>query len=82
MLHVAVLLANHVHMSLQDDAFVILVAGCGRYAHDDVHRLIGYTLDAVLRSKRLQPLTDSLLVLRGTRNLAYLRKNLKYIVYW
>ena len=52
-LYVTVFLGYHVHVGLQDDAFVVFVTRGSRYAHDDVHRLVGYALDTVLLSKRL-----------------------------
>ena len=47
MLHIAVLLAHHVHVGLKDDSFMVLITGRSRHTHDHVHSLIGDTLYAM-----------------------------------
>ena len=76
--HVAVLLANHIHVRLKDHSLVIFISWCSRHAHNDVHRLIGYTLDTMLRRPSLQPAANFLLMFGRTRHLTNLRKDLKY----
>ena len=78
MLHIAVFLADHIHMCLKDNALVLLVARCGRLAHDDIHCLIDGIFDMVLAGKILQPLRDTLLVFGGARNLVYLGEDVEY----
>ena len=53
MVAVAVLLAHHVHVGLQDDRGVVFVADSGGHAQDDIHRLVGDALDMVLASEVL-----------------------------
>ena len=79
MLYVTVFLGYHVHVGLQDDAFMVLVPFRSGHTHDDVHRLVGDTLNTVSRSEVLQPATDLLLMFGRTGNFTYLRENLKYI---
>ena len=75
--NIAVFLAYHIHMGLQNNPLMVLITGCRGHAHDDIHRLIGDTLYAVFRCERLQPPADLLLMLGRTRHFAYLRKDVK-----
>ena len=77
MLHIAVFLSHHVHMGLQDDTLMLFVTRRSGYAHDDVHRFIGHTLNAMLGCKRLQPTTDLFLMFRRTGHFANFRKDIK-----
>ena len=77
MLNVAVFLAHHVHVRLEDDSFMVFVTRGSRHPHDDIHRLICDILDMMGCSKIAQPFTDFLLVLGGTRYFVDLRKDLK-----
>ena len=76
---IAVLLTDHIHVRLEDDALVVLITGGGGDTHDDVHRLIGDTLDTMGSGERLQPAADLLLVLGGTGDSTNLCKNIKDI---
>ena len=76
-LHVSVFLCDHVHVGLQNDAFMVFVARRRGYAHDDVHGFVGHTLDTVRSSEIAQPFTDLFLVFRGARHFADLRENVK-----
>ena len=77
---IAVLLTDHIHVRLEDDALAVLITGGGRDTHDDVHRLIGDTLDTMGSGERLQPAADLLLVLGGTGHFANLSKDVKYFL--
>ena len=77
---IAVLLTDHVHVRLEDNALAVLVTGCSGDTHDDVHRLIGDTLDTMGSGERLQPAADLLLVLGGTGHFADLSKDVKYFL--
>lgn len=68
-LHVGVLLADHVHVRLEDDRRTVLEARGGGFAHDDVARRILAVFDAVALGERHQEVDDPALLLRGARNL-------------
>ena len=51
MLHVFVLLANHIHVCLENNAFVVLVAWGGRDTHDDIEGFVLIALNVVLLGK-------------------------------
>ena len=77
MLDIAVLLAHHIHVRLEDDAFVVLISRRSGYAHDHIHRFIRHTLDTMCCCEILQPAADSFFVLGRTGYLVDLRENLK-----
>ncbi len=77
MLHVSVFLCDHVHVGLQDDAFMVFVARRSRYTHDDIHGFVRHIFDTVSSSEIAQPFTDLFLVFRGSRYFADLREDVK-----
>ena len=79
--HITVFFAYHVHVGLQDNTFMILIAGRSGYTHDHIHRFVGDALNTMRSSERLEPLTDFLLMFGRTGNFADLCKNLKYFVF-
>ena len=68
-LHVGVLLADHVHVRLEDDRRTVLEARGGGFAHDDVARRVLAVFDAVALGERHQEVDDPALLLRGARDL-------------
>ena len=77
-LHVIILLAHHVHMSLQSHRLAVLHAGCGRFFHQNVSGFIRPCFQTMLLSEVLQISDDFPFFLRGTRHLAYLFKIAEY----
>ena len=65
-LHVGILLADHIHVRLENHGRMLLVAGRGGLAHNDVADLVGTALDAVFAGEGYQILPDLLLLLRRT----------------
>lgn len=67
-LHIDELVADHVHVALQDDAGLVLHARRGGLADDDVASLIDLGLQAALLTECFQVLDHLLLVLGRTGN--------------
>ena len=67
-LHVGVLLADHVHVGLEDNRRAILEARRGGFAHHHVADGILLILDVVLPGEIDQEFDDLALLLRGARN--------------
>ena len=63
-LHIAVLLANHIHMRLQDNRWARLITRRCRLTHHDITYLIALPLDIVGLRKLNQKLNHTLLLLR------------------
>ena len=63
-LHIAVLLADHIHMRLQDNRWTRLITRCGGLTHHDITYLIALPLDIVTLRKLNQKLNHTLLLLR------------------
>ena len=77
-LYVAVLLAYHIHMALQDNRLPVLHAGCRRLADNDVARLVSPGVETKLLSEVEQEVNHLLFLLRRTRYLVHLCKALEY----
>ena len=75
---VAVLLADHVHVSLQANALRLLIAFRGGLADKDVAEVIVEGLEAMITTKLLQIGRDAFLVFRRARYLHYLAKIAPY----
>ena len=65
-------LADHIHVRLENHGRMLLVAGRGGLAHNDVADLVGTALDAVCSRAKATRYPDLLLLLRrtGTRVMA------------
>ena len=63
-----ILLADHIHMRLQDHFRPLFITRRSRLAHHHVADLVGMTFDAVLGGEPHEVFPDFLLLLRGTRH--------------
>ena len=73
-LHVHQLVAHHVHVALQNHRLAVLHARCGRFAYDDVARLVHLRVQSTALAPRPQILNHLLLALRWAGNFVNLRK--------
>ena len=72
------LVANHVHVALQDYRLAVLVAGGGGLAYQYVACLVDYSLETMVFTKLLEILNHLLLALGGAWNLIDFSKLLKH----
>ena len=75
---VAVLLADHIHVTLQYDGLTVLHAGRGRLADDDVARFVASGVEVQFASEVEQEVDHLLFLFRRTGYLVHLCKALEY----
>ena len=69
---VVVLLADHIHMRLEDNARFVFVARGSRFAHDDIACFIYGMFEVMLYGKRLEPFDNLAFALGWARHLGNL----------
>ena len=75
------LLADHIHMPLQDDRADILVTLRCLLDYDDIVILVLVILKTMLFGKGNQVVTDRFLLIGGTGNLRQILKIVKHLIF-